>query len=54
MMPYLGDTVTWLSNDIDPKTPAGLCKALRTGADICLTGASTTGTVAEAVWRRAR
>jgi hypothetical protein len=39
MTPYLGDTVTWLSNDIDPKTPAGLCEALRTGADICLTGA---------------
>jgi hypothetical protein len=35
----LGDVVTWLSNDIDPNTPAGLCEALRTGAEICLTGA---------------
>lgn len=40
MMPYLGDTVTWLSNKhIDPDTPAGLCKAFGIGADICLTGA---------------
>jgi HEPN domain-containing protein len=40
MMPYLGDTVTWLSNKhIDPDTPAGLCKALGIGADICLIGA---------------
>jgi hypothetical protein len=40
VMPYLGDTVTWLSNKhIDPDTPAGLCKALGIGADICLTGA---------------
>jgi hypothetical protein len=40
MMPYLGDTVTWLSNQhIDPDTPAGLCKALGIGADICLIGA---------------
>jgi hypothetical protein len=39
MTPYPGDTVTWLSNDIDPNTPAGLCKALRSGAEICLTGA---------------
>jgi HEPN domain-containing protein len=39
MTPYLGDTVTWLSNDIDPDTPAGLCAALRIGAEICLTGA---------------
>jgi hypothetical protein len=39
-MPYLGDTVTWLSNQhIDPDTPAGLCKALGIGADICLIGA---------------
>ena len=39
-MPYLGDTVTWLSNKhIDPDTPAGLCKALGIGADICLIGA---------------
>jgi hypothetical protein len=36
---YTGDTVTWLSNDIDPNTPAGLCEALRRGAKICLTGA---------------
>jgi hypothetical protein len=34
-----GDTVTWLSHDIDPDTPAGLCKALGLGAEICLTGA---------------
>ncbi len=40
MTPYLGDTVTWLGpHDIDPDTPAGLCKAFRIGADICLTGA---------------
>jgi hypothetical protein len=39
MTPYLGDTVTWLSNDIDPNTPAGLCEALGFGAEICLTGA---------------
>jgi hypothetical protein len=39
MTPYPGDRATWLSNDIDPNTPAGLCKALRSGAEICLTGA---------------
>jgi HEPN domain-containing protein len=33
------DTVTWLSNDIDPDTPAGLCKAFGIGAEICLSGA---------------
>jgi HEPN domain-containing protein len=38
---YPGDAVTWLSNDIDPNTPAGFCKALRRGAEICLTGAKT-------------
>jgi HEPN domain-containing protein len=37
-MPYLGNTVTWLAN-FDATTPAGLCKAFRTGADLCLTGA---------------
>jgi hypothetical protein len=41
MTPYLGDTVTWLSNDIDPNTPAGLCEALWRGAEICLTGTKT-------------
>jgi hypothetical protein len=39
MRPYTGDTVTWLSNQIDPNTPAGLCEALGLGAQICLTGA---------------
>jgi HEPN domain-containing protein len=39
MTPYLGDTVTWLSTDIDPNIPADLCKALGRGAEICLTGA---------------
>jgi hypothetical protein len=39
MRPYTGHTVTWLSNHIDPNTPAGLCKALGFGAEICLTGA---------------
>jgi hypothetical protein len=40
MTPYLGDTVTWLKGkDIDPNTPAGLCKAFGIGAEICLTGA---------------
>jgi hypothetical protein len=29
MTPYLGDTVTWLSDDIDPNTPAGLVLARR-------------------------
>src|SRR5262249_13508851 len=39
MTPYRGDSVTWLSNDIDANTPAGLCEALGLGAEICLTGA---------------
>jgi hypothetical protein len=39
MTPYPGDSVTWLSYDIDPNTPAGLCKALGIGAEICLMGA---------------
>jgi len=34
-----GAVVTWLSNDIDPNTPGGLCETLRRGAQICLTGA---------------
>jgi HEPN domain-containing protein len=39
MTSYTGDSVTWLSNHSDPNTPAGLCEALRTGAEICLIGA---------------
>lgn len=39
MAPYPGDTVTWLSRDIDPTTQAGLCKAFGIGAEICLRGA---------------
>jgi HEPN domain-containing protein len=39
MTSYTGDSVTWLINDIDPNTPAGLCKALGIGAEICLIGA---------------
>jgi hypothetical protein len=34
-----GAMATWLSNDIDPNTSAGLCEAFRSGAEICLTGA---------------
>jgi hypothetical protein len=39
MRPYLGDTVTWLGPGIDPNTPAGLCEAFGTDAEICLIGA---------------
>jgi hypothetical protein len=39
MTSYTGDSITWLSNNIDPNTPAGLCKALGIGAEICLIGA---------------
>src|SRR5262245_5535336 len=39
MTRYRGDVNTWLSNDIDPNTPPGLCEALGIGAKICLIGA---------------